>query len=867
MEENILEEQKKKSRLKQVGKIIFYVFLFMLLTILSLVGLLFIFEDEVKSSILSKLNSQLNAEVKINPRDINITILKSFPDCSIEFKNALMMEAIQIKKRDTLLFAKQINLYFNIIDLWNKKYSIKKIKIDRAKVKMAVSENGISNYIFWKKLNNQNIKTNDTLSFKLNLITIKNSILIYKNKQQEFRTEMAINELDLKGNFTEKDSEISTKVDLFVDLIAINNTINLKKKAINFSVDLKIQGDAFSFNELRINLNKMALDFNGKGIYKDSLENLEINFTAPDMDIASVISLLPKTILTNIDDYKSTGNFYAIGGLNYSLKKEWNIKTAFGIKNGEVTYKPKSTKLTSINLEGDFNYSKLASGLNLKNVNLKLNNDEIEGSCIIKDFKAPYLKLITQAKVHLENLQSFYPIDTIKLAKGEISIYSNLEGLISDLKSKTFSKLVKLKLEAKLNNIEVLFKGDESSFVLENCLILAKDREIEVKDLKLKKGDSDFELNGKLPGIFNYIIDSKSPLFMEGSLFSNYIKFEDFIPKQVVSEKQNSAIIPLNINLALKTEIKKLSYSKFLAENISGQIDIKNQKAMISDITLKTMDGEAQIEIIANNIGDNLIIDLSSKINGVNIKQLFKSFNNFGQSIIIDEQIKGLGHANINLSGKWNNRLESDLKSIKASGNISIEKGELINFKPLMSLSKYLKIEDLMHIRFSTLESKIEIKELTINFPKTAIKNSVLNLELEGTHNFDNIIDYHIRLLISELKEKRKKSKQEEFGDIEMDIEDKRTIFIRMKGNIDNPKIEYDFKGLKSKIKEDIIKEKQNWKDLKEQFKQDIGLIKKDTLDKRNKATQNKFELEKPKNNSLKPTLELKKKTEDDDDF
>lgn len=867
MEENILEEQKKKSRLKQVGKIIFYFFLFMLLTILSLVALLFIYEDEVKSAILSKLNSQLNAEVKINPSDINITILKSFPDCSIEFKNALMMEAIQIKKRDTLLFAKQINLYFNIIDLWNKKYIIKKIKINRAKVKMAVSENGISNYIFWKKLNNQSIKTNDTLSFKLNLITIKNSTLIYKNKQQEFRTEIDINQLDLKGNFTEKDFELSTKADLLVDLIAINNTINLKKKTINFSVDLKIQGDAFTFNEARINLNKMALDFNGKGIYKDSLENLEINFIAPDMDIASVISLLPKTVLTNIDDYKSTGNFYAKGELNYSLKKELNIKTDFGIKNGEVIYKPKSTKLTSINIEGDFNYSKLASGLNLKNVNLKLNNDEIEGSCIIKDFKAPYLKLVTQAKVHLENLQSFYPIDTIKLAKGEISIYSNLEGLISDLKSKTFSELVKLKLEAKLNNIEVLFKGDESSFVLENCLIIAKDREIEVKDLKLKKGDSDIELNGKLPGIFNYIIDSKSPLFIEGRLFSNYIKFEDFMPKQMASEKQNSAIIPLNINFTLKTEIKKLSYSKFLAENISGQVDIKNQKAMISDMTLKTMDGEAQIEIIADNIGDNLIIDLSSKINGVNIKQLFKSFNNFGQSILIDEQIKGLAHANINFSGKWNNRLESDLKSIEASGNISIEKGELINFKPLMSLSKYLKIEDLMHIRFSTLESKIEIKESTINFPKTAIKNSVLNLELEGTHSFDNIIDYHLRLLVSELKAKRNKIKQNDYVDIEMDLEDKRTIFIRMKGDIDNPKIEYDFKGLKSKIKEDIIKEKQTWKDLKEQFKQDIGLSKKDTLDKKNKATQNKFELEKPKNNSLKPTLELKKKTEDDDDF
>jgi uncharacterized protein involved in outer membrane biogenesis len=236
VEENLIEEQKKKSRLKQVGKIIFYVFSVMLLAILSLVSLLLIYEDEVKSAILSKLNAQLNAEVKINPSDINITILKSFPDCSIEFKDALMMEAIKIKERDTLLFAKQINLYFNIIDLWNKKYNIKKIKIDRARVKIAITETGSSNYIFWKKLNNQSIKTNDTLSFKLNLITIKNSMLFYNDKQQQFRTEIAINQIDLKGNFTETDFELSTKGNLLVDLIASNNTIYLKKKKISTNI-------------------------------------------------------------------------------------------------------------------------------------------------------------------------------------------------------------------------------------------------------------------------------------------------------------------------------------------------------------------------------------------------------------------------------------------------------------------------------------------------------------------------------------------------------------------------------------------------------------------------------------------------------
>ena len=68
-------------------------------------------------------------------------------------------------------------------------------------------------------------------------------------------------------------------------------------------------------------------------------------------------------------------------------------------------------------------------------------------------------------------------------------------------------RFVKLKLEGILNNVEVLFKGDEHSFILENCIIIAQDREIEVKDLKFKKGDSDIELNGKLPGFFIFDIN------------------------------------------------------------------------------------------------------------------------------------------------------------------------------------------------------------------------------------------------------------------------------------------------------------------------------------------------------------------------
>ena len=92
--------------------------------------LLFIYEDQVKAAIIKELNKNLKAEVRIDPANIDLTILKTFPDCSLEFKNLLMLEALPAKNRDTLLFAGRVGLNFNVLDIWNKKYqNIKRISV------------------------------------------------------------------------------------------------------------------------------------------------------------------------------------------------------------------------------------------------------------------------------------------------------------------------------------------------------------------------------------------------------------------------------------------------------------------------------------------------------------------------------------------------------------------------------------------------------------------------------------------------------------------------------------------------------------------------------------------------------------------
>ena len=100
-----------------------------------------------------------------------------------------------------------------------------------------------------------------------------------------------------------------------------------------------------------------------------------------------------------------------------------------------------------------------------------------------------------------------------------------------------------------------------------------------------------------------------------------------------------------------------------------------------------------------------------------------------------------------------------------------------------------------------------------------------MNITASGTHNFDNIVDYRLRLLLTNVLGKKVQSNSE-FGEIEDDGLGRTQLLISMKGPVDNPHFGYDKKGVKEKIKTDIVQEKKN---LKKILKEEFGMFKKDT--------------------------------------
>ncbi|MGZ4041786.1 MAG: hypothetical protein ACXVO9_01205 [Bacteroidia bacterium] len=856
----------KKPFYKRIFKFFLWIIVFVFLVVTTGITLVFIYEDEVKVVVIKELNKHLATEVRIDPENIDLTFISSFPKCAIEFKKLTAMETLPGKNKDTLLYAESVSLQFNLKDLFNKKYNIKQISLQNATCDLKVDKNGVPNYEVWKSTSNTISKSNDSLQFNLEDIILKNITVSYKNKQQKIKTSFIIDDLAFKGNFSEKNYEMQSKGKINLNSISSDKGTLFKNKKLKIDVELNVAGNSYTLRNADFSLNQMLFDINGAFTYNDSLQDMKLTYQARNLDIESVLSLLPEKHKSHINDYKSSGEFFVNGDLNYVAGKPLFLETDFGIKKAVIEYTPKNTKLNDVIIKGKLLINQSKSFVRINEFNADLNGDKVNGNFYLENFDDPLLEMAANGAFNLQNLVDFWPLDTLDKLEGSLKFNGGIKGSLKDLKQNAFSDKLSLNLELNVEKLIAKFKGAENDVVIESCKITAHERDIRVDDFKLIKGSTDINLNGEIPGMFNYILDNKAPLVIKGTLESKNLKMEDLIFKGgSASAEEGEFNIPANIDLMLDASIEHFSLGKFEASRIKGNFELKKQKAMVSDMSLETMEGTAIINAYADASVKDLEVTMQAELKKLNVKKMFTQLNNFGQTTMLDKNINGYITASIDFSGNWNKKLQPIMNSIISTADFTIEHGELIDFKPLESLARFVDLQELKRIRFSTLTSNIEIKKGVIYLPQTTIKNSVLNIDFNGTHTFNNDVDYHIRLLISDLLSKKRKA-DDEFGPVENDPENRRSAFILMTGNIDNPIIKYDKKGLKQKIKEDIKQEKQT---LKQLLKDEFGAFKKDTarVKSGSKADVQKLELEKSNNNPQKKTLEPKKKKDDDDDF
>src|SRR5712692_5723855 len=77
----------------------------------------FFYGEEVKQLIISEINKNLATEIKV--AKIDFSLLRHFPDASVELHHVMAKDAIESKEKDTLLAADHLSLLFNLTGIFS----------------------------------------------------------------------------------------------------------------------------------------------------------------------------------------------------------------------------------------------------------------------------------------------------------------------------------------------------------------------------------------------------------------------------------------------------------------------------------------------------------------------------------------------------------------------------------------------------------------------------------------------------------------------------------------------------------------------------------------------------------------------------
>ena len=814
-----------------IKRLIIFLFVLSVFAVLLAIAIGYFTEDKIKEIAVEQLNTSLNTEVTVE--QIEFSLLQRFPKASIQFKSIAIREKTSRKNPDNLIEAKSLFLEFDPFDLLTGNYTINQITISDADINIKYFSDGSENFRFFSG------SENEAFSISLEKVSIKKSVILYRDDRKNVVIEKEIDKLILSGDFENDDFDLNISSDGILNRFR-NKSYSLAKAyplKLNLIINVKAKSGIYSIKKANATLKELTLALNGSYQHKANQSIYDLNFRSEEFRLISALEFLPKKIRQKLSGPKSKGSIQLDGSLQGILDEKSfpSLDVSFDLKNGNLSDPKLNINLKEISFSGQFSNGKQqntsSSILTVDSLSFKGKYGLSTGSFTIKNFEKPYLTFHLSSNLNLEELHQSLSNDSIEKMQGICEYEISGETGLDSLSSFSAQDLKSMKASGSLTLTNGYLKWKGYKYPAENVTAKARfgNNIVYLDTLGYSVAELSSSVKGELVNFLPYLFFKNENVQAKASIFYPELNLD-----KLVSETENNdrgAFLPFSekIRLDLKFSVGELTLSNFSATNVNCDLISAYPVLIARNLTLNSMGGryEGWTKFVLNQDGSaKWTSDLT--LSDVNIQQLFYQFNDFGQQAIIHENIDGKADATIAFQADLNESLDIKQKSVKTRAHIDIRQGALINYEPMLALSKYVDVEELQEIKFSRLSNDIEIKDRMIYIPEMEIKSSALELKLSGKHSFDNDIDYHFQLWLNDFlfrKAKRSKKNKEEFGEIETDKEGRAKLFIRMVGTVDDYKIKLDRKALREKWKEDFKEERS---ELKEIFKEEFGKKEKD---------------------------------------
>ncbi|MEZ5013654.1 MAG: AsmA-like C-terminal region-containing protein [Chitinophagales bacterium] len=823
------------------------IFLFCILAII-LVPILF--EGKVKEIFIRELNKNLATEVVVDQDDIQLSLYKHFPNASLVFHDVGIRESFP-NSGENFLEAGTLSLVFNVWNLLRGNYTIKDVEVQDGFCTLITDHRGNINYQFWKSSEGGSASN---FSINLEKVGCKNMAFTYQDYRSKQDISLQINDCDFTGNFSSDDYIMQLDGNVLSKRIYISGTSYLVDKTADVTTRLHVNvpTDKYTFENGEVVIDKNTFGITGS-ITLEGEDYYDLAVEGKKVSVEGLLLLLPGSASRQLGDLKSSGKITfstTIKG-NYNKKTNPAIDMHFDVQKAKIAHKKFGGELSDVSFTGTYSngdaHASSSSYISIADFSATQHGNPVTFDLDYRNFTDPSIKLDLDGNFPAALILPLAIAD-VEDVEGEIALHNiHVQGKVRAFSGGSVREAPAGNVQ--FNGVSCKINGEKVSISEGKAAV--QDNQIIFSGIHADIAGSELLADLIIQNWIQHVFPSeiKPALSVNGSITSQDIALDKILAvfssptsdDKKASLASNTSALPnentekLNYTGRIFLSCNTLSWKKLEFTDFRSDIKLIPGMVYFETLTGKTMGGTYDLDASFREVGQgDLLLEVSGSIVHLNISTLFEVFDNFDQSTLTEENIKGFVTADLQAAKmKWDKDFNLDEKSIYVLTNMQVVQGQLMDYKPMESLSGFVKMKDLRDIHFEDMQNTILIEDRVIRIPAMQIKSNALDLYLSGTHTFDNVIDYQFKLSMADIFMRKFLGANKQNDDYEEDAEGGVNVYVSMTGDLDDPVIKYNKKEAKKKLQDsgleehkfiDIFKPDKQYDQYKEEDK-----VKKDT--------------------------------------
>lgn len=731
------------------------------------------FEKPIGNQLVRAVNRSLKTELKIEA--FQLSLFSGFPDISAEMVGVTLGDALG----GNLLEAEKLAFRFSLISLFTSDIKVETILIENGRLNIVQADRrGRNNYSIFSAAETE---TDDpaaeekALGLSLEKAYLSNVQLAYLDVPAGQKIVTEIKEGSVSGTLEGMKLGLWSESNMRIRGIELDGQRYLVGQSLSYevSVDLDLENQRYSFDQGEMVLGGHRFVVTGWLEQKDTYREMDVSIIGKEGNLTSMLTLLPAdTYAPFTRDVESDGLFSFEAKIQGRQDQRRNptVTVTFGLKDGRIEAGVLGSPLKDVQLEARYSSGKYGTGrsstFELTRFEAFLERRRLTAALSIKNFDDPQIDFQIDGIIPLHLIYKALGNPYLTDGGGDLEFQNvRIRGNYRDMVD--VNRIARVTLDGGVVFDDAFVAIDRDRLFVDRGSITIQNNNLAIDDLRLEGPGTDLIINGDVSNLLPVLFsetrkgDPKSTLRFHATLEAESLDLDRMMVFSTIPFEEGEVEQEVYDSLKEVRLIRRANFMEHLTGTFESTIRSFNYRLIEGRYFkghLSFDGGVMKVDGDTKAMGGNFLVNGSAYFtslprlelklicDGVDIKEFFRQTENFGQDVLVSENLKGRLESKMAIYANWDQEGNFQQEKLRVLADVRLEDGELVDVEMLYNFTDFLKLKDLRRINVQTLQNWMEIEGGVLHIPVMFIQSNALNLTISGKHGFNDEIEYNFKV-------------------------------------------------------------------------------------------------------------------------